>query len=61
MNEPVRILLLEDGPTEAELGERMLRQAGIKFASLQVKSREALMTARPQKKRRTGSQRVGGS
>lgn len=36
LTQPLRILMLEDTPADAELNERMLRKAGIKFDSLRV-------------------------
>lgn len=38
MTDPLRILLLEDTPTDAELNERELRKAGVAFTSLRVES-----------------------
>lgn len=45
MSEILHILLLEDRPTDAELNERMLRQAGIDFTSLWVGTRAAFVAA----------------
>lgn len=41
----LRILMLEDTPTDAELAERELRRAGIPFTSLRVDTREAFVRA----------------
>jgi len=41
----LRILLLEDSPTDAELNERVLRLAGIDFTSLRVETRKAFVAA----------------
>jgi len=40
MSEELRILILEDVPTDAELMERELRKGGIKFSSKRVETRE---------------------
>jgi len=40
MNEKLRILILEDVPTDAELMENELRREGLKFTSKLVKTRE---------------------
>jgi putative nucleotidyltransferase with HDIG domain len=45
ISEPLRILLLEDAPADAELNERMLRKAGIAFNSLRVDTMNAFVTA----------------
>lgn len=45
MTEPLRILLLEDSPTDAELNERALRRAGIAFTAQRVDSLPALASA----------------
>ncbi len=45
MSEPLRILLLEDSPADAELNERVLRLAGIDFTSLRVETRKAFVAA----------------
>jgi len=37
----LRILLLEDNPNEAELNERVLRKAGLKFISMRVDTEPA--------------------
>jgi PAS domain S-box-containing protein len=51
VTKPLRILLLEDIPADAELNERMLRKAGIAFDALRVDTldafAEALETFRP--------------
>jgi PAS domain S-box-containing protein/putative nucleotidyltransferase with HDIG domain len=41
----LRILLLEDQPTDAELAENALREAGLSFVSRRVDTREAFMQA----------------
>jgi len=41
----LRILLLEDSPTDAELNERVLHKAGIEFDSLRVDTRDAFIRA----------------
>ena len=45
MSGPLRILLLEDSPADAELSERELRKAGIAFTSLRVETRVAFVAA----------------
>ncbi|MHB0927085.1 MAG: HD domain-containing phosphohydrolase [Gallionellaceae bacterium] len=45
MSEILRILLLEDSPTDAELNERVLHKAGIEFDSLRVDTRDAFIRA----------------
>ena len=45
MADPLRILLLEDTPADAELNERVLRKAGIAFISMRVDTREAFVHA----------------
>ncbi|MEN6586920.1 MAG: GAF domain-containing protein, partial [Sulfuricella sp.] len=45
MNESLRVLLLEDSPTDAELNERVLRKAGIVFTALRVESQEGFFAA----------------
>lgn len=45
LRQPLRILLLEDTPTDAELNERMLHKAGIDFTSLRVETPSALLAA----------------
>ncbi len=42
---PLRILMLEDTPTDAELAEHELRKAGIAFTSLRVDRRETFTRA----------------
>ncbi len=42
---PVRILLLEDVPADAELAQRELRKAGLDFVARQVSGREAFQAA----------------
>ena len=41
----LRVLLLEDAPTDAELMERELRKAGIAFSSMRVETRDAFVRA----------------
>jgi len=43
--DPLRILLLEDTPADAELNERELRKAGIDFISRRVDTRDAFVRA----------------
>ncbi len=45
MNRELRVLMLEDTPTDAELAERELRKAGIAFTSLRVDTRDAFVRA----------------
>ena len=45
MNRDLRVLMLEDTPTDAELAERELRKAGIAFTSLRVDSRDGFVRA----------------
>lgn len=45
MNRELRVLMLEDTPTDAELEERELRKAGIAFVSLRVETRDAFVRA----------------
>ncbi|MDD5391157.1 MAG: PAS domain S-box protein [Gallionellaceae bacterium] len=45
MSKPLRLLLLEDSPTDAELNERTLRKAGIEFTALRVETLAAFTTA----------------
>lgn len=45
MTDALRILLLEDVPTDAELIEHALRKSGIAFSALRVDSREAFVQA----------------
>ncbi|MBU1214697.1 MAG: PAS domain S-box protein [Gammaproteobacteria bacterium] len=44
-NRELRILMLEDTPTDAELAERELSKAGIDFTSLRVETRESFVRA----------------
>ena len=44
-DEPLRILFVEDLPTDAELAERELRKAGFSFTSLRVETKEAFLKA----------------
>ncbi len=43
MEKEIRILILEDVPTDAELAERELRKAGIPFAARRADSKEAFL------------------
>ncbi len=45
LNPELRVLMLEDTPTDAELAERELRKAGIAFTSLRVDTRDAFVRA----------------
>ncbi|MDO8351311.1 MAG: GAF domain-containing protein [Gallionella sp.] len=45
LTQPLRILLLEDSPTDAELNERMLRRAGIDFVALRVEDHATFVAA----------------
>ena len=45
MNEPLRILLLEDSEVDADLNERFLRKAGLEFESLRVDQHDAFVAA----------------
>ncbi|MDO8988643.1 MAG: PAS domain S-box protein [Sideroxyarcus sp.] len=45
MSEPLRILMLEDTQSDAELAEHKLRKAGIAFTAMRVESREAFVRA----------------
>lgn len=45
LNRELRVLLLEDTPTDAELAERELRKAGIAFTSLRVDRQDAFVRA----------------
>lgn len=45
MDRELRVLMLEDTPTDAELAERELRKAGIAFTALRVETREAFIKA----------------
>ncbi|MBK1721634.1 PAS domain S-box protein [Thiocystis violacea] len=45
MTEPLRLLLLEDNPLDAELTEHVLRKAGLSFTSQRVQDREAFLAA----------------
>ncbi|MDO8310729.1 MAG: PAS domain S-box protein, partial [Sideroxyarcus sp.] len=45
MSDPLRVLLLEDSLTDAELNEHTLRKAGIAFTSLRVETRAAFIAA----------------
>ncbi|OGR00171.1 MAG: hypothetical protein A2505_03210 [Deltaproteobacteria bacterium RIFOXYD12_FULL_55_16] len=45
MSEALRLLLLEDSPTDAELNERTLRRAGLEFTALRVETMAAFTAA----------------
>ncbi len=45
MSRPVRILILDDAPEDAELAERELRRAGLDFEARKVDSREGFVDA----------------
>lgn len=45
INRELRVLMLEDTPTDAELAERELRKAGIAFTSIRVDTRDAFVRA----------------
>jgi two-component system sensor histidine kinase/response regulator len=45
MTVPLRILLLEDNPADAELNEHILRKAGLEFESLRVEDEAAYVAA----------------
>ncbi|MFO1421233.1 MAG: response regulator [Candidatus Competibacteraceae bacterium] len=45
MSTPLRILLLEDNPSDAELNQHALRKAGIGFQALRVERAEAYLEA----------------
>jgi PAS domain S-box-containing protein len=45
VSEPLRLLLVEDSPTDAELNERELRKAGIAFVALRVDQERTLVAA----------------
>lgn len=45
MDRPLRVLILEDTPTDAELAQRELRKAGMEFVSEQVETRDAFVQA----------------
>ena len=45
INRELRVLMLEDTPTDAELAEYQLRKAGIAFTSLRVETRDAFLHA----------------
>lgn len=45
MNRELRVLMLEDTPTDAELAERELHKAGIAFTSIRVETRDAFSRA----------------
>ena len=43
MEQALRVLMLEDTPTDAELAEHELRKAGISFVSKRVETRETFI------------------
>ncbi len=45
MDRALRVLILEDTPTDAELAQRELRKAGLEFVSEQVETRDAFVQA----------------
>lgn len=45
LNRELRVLMLEDTPTDAELAEHELRKAGIVFTSMRVERKEAFIRA----------------
>jgi PAS domain S-box-containing protein len=45
MDRELRILMLEDTPTDAEIAEHELRKAGIAFTSMRVETRDAFVRA----------------
>ena len=45
MPQPLRLLLLEDSPTDAELNVRVLHRAGLEFESRRVETREDFLAA----------------
>jgi CheY-like chemotaxis protein len=45
MSEPLRLLLVEDSPVDAELNERELRKAGLAFVTTRVEEEAALVAA----------------
>ena len=45
MNRELRVLMLEDTPTDAELAEHELRKAGIAFTALRVETQDAFVRA----------------
>lgn len=45
MNQPLRILLLEDNPADAELNERILRKAGLTFESRRTDDEAGFLAA----------------
>jgi two-component sensor histidine kinase/DNA-binding response OmpR family regulator len=45
MAEPIRILIVEDIPSDAELAGRVIRKAGIDFVSIRVETSEAFLKA----------------
>ncbi len=45
MNRELRVLMLEDTPSDAELAERELRKSGIVFTAMRVETRDAFVRA----------------
>jgi signal transduction histidine kinase len=45
MKQELRVLMLEDTPSDADLAERELRKAGVAFISMRVESRDAFIRA----------------
>ncbi len=45
MPEPMRLLIVEDAPTDAEMAERVIRKAGMAFVSLRVETRDDFIRA----------------
>jgi len=45
MNRELRVLMLEDTPSDAELAERELRKSGIVFTAMRVETRDAFIRA----------------
>lgn len=44
-DQPLRILIVEDLPSDAELAERELRKEGISFTSVRVETKDAFLKA----------------
>ncbi len=45
MSEPMRLLIVEDAPADAEMAERVIRKAGWEFVSLRVETRDDFIRA----------------
>ena len=45
MPEPIKILIIEDVPSDAEIAVRVIQKTGIDFVSMRVESREAFLTS----------------